>query len=779
MLPWFVRRPLVYQQEAAELSARYPGFTRCQQSFEKGMLAYRGVFTWFQGRNPVAAHVVLVFPDDFPYEPPMVVPVLDDTPPDEPVIAILAYNYSKMYSVRHQMPGGNLCLFETAGGEGTHQHVSGADALARGEMWLRNAARGRFPQRLDTQEADLDAHYKKVGNIVVGPAVFSDGLLDRGRFVAVTLYDRGEHSLFAVTQVEAQGTWHHDLERLVRADLNLPKELEPHLGDANALWGLAPTLDGVLRGRFYTLAAEPAPIRTPEDLARLLYPADADPFERLSQDFSVERQCEARLIFALRFPGRAAGEWDWLFLTLRLRQKALKTQQFGGFEGVILGQDDDSFSSMREAELGVLRKQDIRPRALMLRNRGRVPQSLDKVRVGLLGAGALGSACADLLVKSGIGGLNIWDPGFFDAGNAIRHLGTLRAIGMPKAMLVAGLTSGRNPDCAIDWHIESALNAKPGDGHVMWQQDALVSTIAIDSTELAFNQRAVAAGATVYYLRALRSGTAARLIRVRPNSDACFECVALYLREGHPDAIQVPPAEGEVITHECGQAILAASAADMAVAAGLGVRYILSDIAAPETTNQWVWTTTGIEGQAGLETPGAVRTSTLPSHPQCPICLRSPVAKIELPPHLEAMMREETLRHGASETGGLLVGKREGDTVKIVAASGPGPQAVHKPTIFERDGAFSQAWLEQTMKDHGGKVEYVGEWHSHPNSVPIPSRRDITSLREIGLDPNYLTDCPVMLIVGKQSRDLVIRGYSHPQDRDGNPVPAEIVVPPQ
>lgn len=76
------------------------------------------------------------------------------------------------------------------------------------------------------------------------------------------------------------------------------------------------------------------------------------------------------------------------------------------------------------------------------------------------------------------------------------------------------------------------------------------------------------------------------------------------------------------------------------------------------------------------------------------------------------------------ESGGILLGRRRGKHLEVIAAT--------EPTSHDRRGRFSlkraatghaqaahQAWLQGN-----GQVDYLGEWHTHPQSRPGPSTLD-------------------------------------------------------
>src|SRR5215212_3312521 len=84
----------------------------------------------------------------------------------------------------------------------------------------------------------------------------------------------------------------------------------------------------------------------------------------------------------------------------------------------------------------------------------------------------------------------------------------------------------------------------------------------------------------------------------------------------------------------------------------------------------------------------------------------------------------ESTQHFPNETGGILVGRVEGNRVLITYAIGPVPLALHSRHEFKRDGEYSQAVLDQIVTEMEGAYDYIGEWHSHPLKSG-PSTKDI------------------------------------------------------
>lgn len=87
-----------------------------------------------------------------------------------------------------------------------------------------------------------------------------------------------------------------------------------------------------------------------------------------------------------------------------------------------------------------------------LSDRGRLGAGLRSKSVVLIGAGALGSAVAELLVRGGIRSLTIVDPDHLEAGNLVRHTLTLREVGANKAEALALRLNGVSPGAVVNGH---------------------------------------------------------------------------------------------------------------------------------------------------------------------------------------------------------------------------------------------------------------------------------------------------------------------------------------
>lgn len=83
------------------------------------------------------------------------------------------------------------------------------------------------------------------------------------------------------------------------------------------------------------------------------------------------------------------------------------------------------------------------------------------------------------------------------------------------------------------------------------------------------------------------------------------------------------------------------------------------------------------------------------------------------------------------ESGGILLGYRRGDHLHIVAATTPQPDDQRmRFRFFRRDLNHQKVALHQ-WELSGNTMDYVGEWHTHPESEPTPSSLDMSEWKKI------------------------------------------------
>jgi integrative and conjugative element protein (TIGR02256 family) len=111
-------------------------------------------------------------------------------------------------------------------------------------------------------------------------------------------------------------------------------------------------------------------------------------------------------------------------------------------------------------------------------------------------------------------------------------------------------------------------------------------------------------------------------------------------------------------------------------------------------------------------------------------------------------MRQEAGRTFPLETGGVLLGQSTSHHTSIGVVIGPGPNANHRCTGFQPDRDWQYEQIAIVFKQLGGVVQYLGDWHTHPDGSTLPSSLDRQLLRDISSDLQSRCERPVMAILG-------------------------------
>lgn len=77
------------------------------------------------------------------------------------------------------------------------------------------------------------------------------------------------------------------------------------------------------------------------------------------------------------------------------------------------------------------------------------------------------------------------------------------------------------------------------------------------------------------------------------------------------------------------------------------------------------------------------------------------------------------------ETGGILIGTLSyGPVITITDATSPQPQDMQQRFRFKRSDAGHQSLMDQLWEESSYQKMYLGEWHTHQETRPVPSGVD-------------------------------------------------------
>lgn len=113
------------------------------------------------------------------------------------------------------------------------------------------------------------------------------------------------------------------------------------------------------------------------------------------------------------------------------------------------------------------------------------------------------------------------------------------------------------------------------------------------------------------------------------------------------------------------------------------------------------------------------------------------------------MLSRRQTSHRATEAGGQLFGTVSPDTVRVMAATGPYPQDERRRYQYRSDPAAAESAIEEHT--WAGRL-YLGEWHTHAEEDPQPSRADVEAMRTLRTKSQLNASSVLLVIVGLSSR---------------------------
>lgn len=87
-------------------------------------------------------------------------------------------------------------------------------------------------------------------------------------------------------------------------------------------------------------------------------------------------------------------------------------------------------------------------------------------------------------------------------------------------------------------------------------------------------------------------------------------------------------------------------------------------------------------------------------------------------------MLAEVYERVETETGGILLGHRDGDTWYVLESIEPGPKSIFTPTYFEYDDAYVTYRANKVSRLYKCSVNLLGLWHRHPSLMKTFSSTD-------------------------------------------------------
>lgn len=117
---------------------------------------------------------------------------------------------------------------------------------------------------------------------------------------------------------------------------------------------------------------------------------------------------------------------------------------------------------------------------------------------------------------------------------------------------------------------------------------------------------------------------------------------------------------------------------------------------------------------------------------------------------LETMLRYRQTRPKDTEAGGILLGRLiiDSDDIVIDHATTPKKRDIRTRTRFIRDQMSHQRIVDRAWRCSLYTCHYLGEWHTHPENDPVPSKQDLRNWNRIMAKSVLDYDVLFFVIVG-------------------------------
>lgn len=146
--------------------------------------------------------------------------------------------------------------------------------------------------------------------------------------------------------------------------------------------------------------------------------------------------------------------------------------------------------------------------------------------------------------------------------------------------------------------------------------------------------------------------------------------------------------------------------------------------------------------------------------------------QVEFPKPLRERMRKDLSRAKRREIGGILMAEQIAAghfrlvdfTVDEVVGSG-----AHFVRSVEHHHAALSGFYERTATDYG-RFNYLGEWHSHPNHLPVPSSTDIASMQALVRGERNIPFAMLLIVRSVRWRRMLISATLFQRNQAPEPI---------
>lgn len=112
---------------------------------------------------------------------------------------------------------------------------------------------------------------------------------------------------------------------------------------------------------------------------------------------------------------------------------------------------------------------------------------------------------------------------------------------------------------------------------------------------------------------------------------------------------------------------------------------------------------------------------------------------------LRTFVRYQQLHTHSVEAGGQLFAQINGNDIVLQIATKPHRRDIRTRYSYVPDRAAQQAEIDRL---HARDLHFVGDWHTHPDSHPLPSLQDMRSIKDTFRLSKHCLNGFLLVIVG-------------------------------
>ncbi|WP_161511946.1 Mov34/MPN/PAD-1 family protein [Acinetobacter pittii] len=100
-------------------------------------------------------------------------------------------------------------------------------------------------------------------------------------------------------------------------------------------------------------------------------------------------------------------------------------------------------------------------------------------------------------------------------------------------------------------------------------------------------------------------------------------------------------------------------------------------------------------------------------------------------------LHRKLLQEHKPESCGIIIGEIREKSLTVIDISTPAHDDIRTRVSFHRKSSHHQLYLNKIHEISDGQLQYIGEWHTHPEPTPTPSFADYQGWNKLIHNPEF------------------------------------------